>query len=316
MTSWLQRRIVSAGYYFSLEAGYRQEVLRIEKRVHRLAANADALRSMAAARLQLALAEEERSLLSQIAERTPENIVLKGRKVFSQNDEDGIIAAIFATVGGGKTFIEMACGDGVENNTRLLLLDGWKGVWVDGSEDHIAGIEKMLGGLVFPRLLVDRQFIDLDNIRPLLEKYSAFLDRTEIDFLSLDLDGNDLYVMLSILEALSPRVLSVEYNAKFPPPLSVSIRYDASHRWANDDYQGCSLMAWVNALATRYTLLTCTLSGVNAFFVRNDLAERFRIYPAEDLYQPARYYRAHQTSGHPASAKWLRDSLTAVSPGG
>jgi hypothetical protein len=309
MMSWLKRQIASAGYYLSRDAAHREDIARIEKKVVEIEDNIDAIRAMEASRLQIALAEEERRILSEVAVRTPENIVLKGKKVFSQCDEDGIIATIFSSLGGQKTFIEIACGDGLENNTRLLLLEGWRGVWVDGSHDHIAGIESMLAGLTFPRLLVERQFIATDNICPLIERYCDFLGRREIDFFSLDIDGNDLHVLLRSLDIFNPRIICVEYNAKFPPPLVLSTRYDASHTWTNDDYQGGSLMALVGELASRYTLLTCTLSGVNAFFVRGDLAHRFKIYPPEDLYQPARYHRLHQSSGHPSSSKWLRNAL-------
>jgi hypothetical protein len=309
MMSWLQRQIASAGYYFSRDAAHREDIARIEKKVFEIDENIDAIRAIEASRLQIALADEEQRILSEVAVRMPENIALKGKKVFSQCDEDGIIATIFSTLGGQKTFIEIACGDGLENNTRLLLLGGWRGVWVDGSQDHIAGIESMLAGLAFPRLLVERQFIDIDNICALIERYCGFLNQREIDFFSLDIDGNDLHVLLRSLDIFNPRVVCVEYNAKFPPPLVLSTRYDASHMWTNDDYQGCSLMALVSELASRYTLLTCTLSGVNAFFVRNDLKHQFKIYPPEDLYQPARYHRLHQSSGHPSSSKWLSNAL-------
>jgi hypothetical protein len=312
--TWLQSQAANVGYYLSRDAEHRKDIARIEKLVASIAEEIAEINArvdpLELAALQAALAKEEHRIRIEVAAKTPDNLLLRGRKVFSQSDEDGIIAAIFANLNGRKTFIEIACGDGLENNSHLLLLCGWKGVWVDGSERHIANIQSELGGLVFPRLLVERQFIDLDNIGPIIKRYCNFLGDGDVDFFSLDIDGNELAILNKSLEFFAPRVICVEYNAKFPPPLELSIRYDASHVWAGDDYQGSSLMALVEATRSRYTLLTCGMSGVNAFFVRNDLADRFQVYSPDDLYQPARHHRLHQRSGHPSTLKWVRNAIT------
>jgi len=61
-----------------------------------------------------------------------------GYKVFSQFDEDGIIDEIFKRIGTtNKTFIEFGVGDGTENNTIYLLLQGWKGLWIEGSQNFV-----------------------------------------------------------------------------------------------------------------------------------------------------------------------------------
>lgn len=316
--AWLQSRLAAAGYYLSRDAPHRQDIARIENRVAsieedlvRLGAR---LETFELTRLQVALLEEERRIRVEVAAKMPENLLLQGRRIFSQSDEDGIIAAIFANLGGRRTFIEIACGSGRENNTHLLLVNGWKGVWVDGSDEHITDIQSQLGGLVFPRLLVESQFVNLDNIGVLIARYRSFLGDGDVDFFCLDIDGNDLHVLKRSLEFFAPRVICVEYNAKFPPPIEIVIRYSATNVWAGDDYQGCSLMALVEAIRTRYTLLTCNMSGVNAFFVRNDLAHRFRVYSPEDLYQPARYHRLYQSAGHPSTLKWLRHVVTDDNP--
>ena len=48
-----------------------------------------------------------------------------GFKVYSQCDEDGIIQEIFKRIGEeSRTFVEFGVGDGLENNTVKLLLEG------------------------------------------------------------------------------------------------------------------------------------------------------------------------------------------------
>jgi hypothetical protein len=41
---------------------------------------------------------------------------------------------------------------------------------------------------------------------------------SDVDVLSVDLDGNDLYFTEALLNVLRPKLVIVEYNAKFPPP--------------------------------------------------------------------------------------------------
>ena len=228
-----------------------------------------------------------------------------------RNSDLPLFTNIFGTLGSPGSFIEIGCGNGLENNTHALLLKGWKGVWVDGSNDGIESIVSALGGSQFSRLLVDCRFVDAGNVEALFRGYAGFLGGQAPDFLSLDIDGNDLHVLNAVLKAVSPKVICVEYNAKFPPPMQLSIDYDPQHAWSGDDYHGASLAAFVAALQERYSLLTCSLAGTNAFFVRADQRDRFRIYPVDDLYQPPRYHLTNLAAGHRASLRWLRNSLAA-----
>ncbi len=107
-------------------------------------------------------------------------------------------------------------------------------------------------------------------------------------------------------------MLVVEYNAKFVPPLSITIKYNSEHRWSNDDYHGASLQAFVDMLAPKgYSLVSCNVSGANAFFVRNeDMVGNFENYDVKDLYMPARFFLTMKSSGHPPTLKYLSNNVT------
>jgi hypothetical protein len=64
-----------------------------------------------------------------------------------------------------------------------------------------------------------------------------------------------------------PKLLIVEYNAKFPPPIKWKIRYDERHSWDGTDYFGASLQSLAELLAGfSYTLVCCNAAtGANAF---------------------------------------------------
>lgn len=260
---------------------------------------------------QSALRAQIAQLKAEIAGSMPGNPVLDGFKVYSQFDEDGIIETILKRIAGACTFIEIGCGNGLENNTHYLLLKGFSGVWIDGSKDNVEFIRRQLPSAFRPssKLLVLEEMIDIDNTVGTIEQACLFIGTKEPDFFSIDIDGNDVFVLEKALSACSPKVICVEYNSKFPPPMKLTIAYDPGHAWINDDYAGASLQKFCDMLGG-YRLACCNLTGANAFFVRDDLASPFPSYPVEQLYQPPRYDLIYFTAGHRPSLNWLNNLLS------
>ena len=115
---------------------------------------------------QAAMSQEIARVREEIRRDMPDNLLLKGYKVYSQTDEDGIIAAIFDRIGGGRTFIEIGSGNGTENNTHALLLKGWRGVWVDGRADRIAFVRSEVGPS--QDLFAEQAFVTRENVPTLV----------------------------------------------------------------------------------------------------------------------------------------------------
>ena len=234
-----------------------------------------------------------------------------GYKIYSQNDEDGIIREIFRRIGvTTKTFVEIGVGDGLENNTVSLLFEGWKGLWIEGSARQVAKIESGLaetirrGDLTILHALVTRE-----NINSLI---SGVVKKPEVDLLSIDIDGNDYHIFEAI-SCLQPRVVVLEYNAKFVPPIEFCLDYDEAHRWQGDDCYGASLKFLELRLAERgFSLVGCNLTGTNAFFVRSGLvAGKFaEPFTAEEHFEPARHALCGLPSGYAPSYRTLEKSLS------
>jgi hypothetical protein len=242
----------------------------------------------------------------------PRNLVPFGRKVYSQNDEDGIIGEIFRRIGvTDRSFIEFGAGNGLENNSYALLFHGWRGTWIEGSEPAGADIRQGLSNTIAAGLLrVVTSFITRENIDSLLSPSGG---RREVDLLSVDIDGNDFHVFDAIT-VVNPRVVAIEYNAKFSPPILFCMDYDANHVWSGDDCFGASLKFLELEFRRKgYALVGCNLTGVNAFFVREDLvADQFLPpFTAENHYEPARYHLMRTSSGHRASFAALERSAQA-----
>src|ERR1700753_1215796 len=72
----------------------------------------------------------------------PKRLLRHGFKVYSQCDEDGIIQEIFRRIGiGDRRFVEFGVETGVECCTVKLLVEGWRGLWIDGAAQNIERIK-------------------------------------------------------------------------------------------------------------------------------------------------------------------------------
>ncbi len=236
-----------------------------------------------------------------------------GAKVFSQNDEDGITFEILRRMGlSGGTFLEFGVGNGMENNTLALLASGWRGVWL-GGEDLAFSLGKSSEDEL-PRLGFRKAWITPSNCVDLARGEITRMAMSLPDLISIDLDGNDFFIAERVLaEGWRPKVMILEYNAKFVPPILFSINQDDTHQWQGDDYMGASLSAIDKMMRSfGYSLICCNSSGCNAFYIDSSYRDCFQDVPSEieRLYQPARYFMSFlYSAGHPTSMRTIQRIL-------
>jgi hypothetical protein len=241
-------------------------------------------------------------LLSDVRYADPKRLSRHGWRAFSQADEDGLIEEIFRRIGTrSRRFLEIGAGDGLENNTAYLLASGWSGTWIEADPARVASILRNAEAAIREeRLAVVLAKVTAENVDELVRDSGL---AGPLDLLSLDIGGNDYYV-LSAFGAVDPRVVVVNYNASYRPPVHWVMSYDPEHRSDGTNYFGASLSAIESLMATRgYALVGCSLAGTNAFFVRADLVEDHFSAPgdAEYHYEPPRYYLVDEfaeRSGH------------------
>lgn len=219
-------------------------------------------------------------------------------QVFSQNGEDGVIAEIFRRIGEvDRVFVECGVGNGLVNNTTYLLQKGWRGVWFERDEASVRAISSTFRRpLAESRLTVAKTQLTMENAG---EAFRLAGVEKEFDLLSIDIDRNTPFLWKG-LAAYKPRVIVAEYNASIPPSDAWTVEYDGSAQWNRSLYFGGSLKAFEQIGAELgYTLVGCETTGVNAFFVRNDLvgANFSGPFTAEHHYEPPRYYLV-RTWGH------------------
>jgi hypothetical protein len=234
----------------------------------------------------------------EIAKESSNPLLRAGFSFFSQVDEDGITLEILKRIGSRRenhtgNFVELGVGDGTENNTLVLAAMGWKGVWFGGED-----VEKTILGSFAGRLRFFKCWITKETLSTVILPQVQSIE--DLDVFSLDLDGNDWYFCEQILKAgVRPKLWIQEYNGNFPPEVDWCIPYDNNHQWDETTYFGASLLSYTN-LFTKYgyKLVACNVTGVNAFFVRDDFVSAFSDVPTSntELFMPSRpwLYKARQ----------------------
>ena len=236
----------------------------------------------------------------------PRSLLRHGFKVYSQADEDGIIQEIFKRIGvTNRTFIEFGVESGIECSTVKLLVEGWNGLWIEMAAEHVQSIRQQFADFIAEnRLRLRQSRVTTDNIDALIAD-AGFAG--EIDLLSVDIDGNDYWVWQAIAQ-VRPRVVIVEYNATLRPPMSLVVPYDPDRVWNKTNYFGASLEALTRLGGKKgYRLVGCSFSGVNAFFVREDLCGDNFLEPAtaETHYEPPRYYFQPSAGHRPGPGRYI-----------
>jgi len=197
----------------------------------------------------------------------PERLIARRFRLSSQNQEDGLTAALLKEAGVvTRRFVEIGSGLSGGNSAFLAHEWGWAGLMVDGDVPRMEQV-----GRRFPTVTSVGAWVTRENLNDLILTHGF---GGEIDLFSLDLDGIDFWAW-EAMTACSPRVVILEYNSGFGPERAVTVPYDPqfSRDRYHTMYYGASLAALTRLSARKgYRLVVGEPAGVNAFFLRNDVA--------------------------------------------
>jgi hypothetical protein len=145
------------------------------------------------------------------------------------------------------------------SNCRRLILGGWRAVLIECDEQKHAALTETYKGN--PRVVALRATVDDRENRLETILARAGVD-AEPDFVSVDIDGLDYYVLRTL--GVRPRLICVEVNAGHSPEAVALLPRDVAAKNIGQPLQ-CFCAA---AKAMGYDLVCYT---GNAFFVRDDL---------------------------------------------
>ncbi len=189
---------------------------------------------------------------------------------FSQWGEDGIIQKIFEIIGTkSKICLEVGAGKNLDGNVSNLWKNfGWKAILIEGDPEKI----KTLEPCVNENCTIVKSYIEKDEtLGQTIDLIVTNLGIKEnLDLLSLDIDGNDYYIFENL--KIRPRVLIIEFNPTIPYYRDIYQMY-TNHSWEI----GCSV-ASLKRLAQQKNYTLVALTDVNAIFVEDKYADKFKNY--------------------------------------
>lgn len=206
----------------------------------------------------------------------------------SQGGQDGILAEIFRhvpTVNSPPFCVE--CGfnadtltGGTGSNVATLVLDhGWRALLLDVDYENQS-------------INLRREFLTSANV---VDVFAKWIVPPQPDYISIDVDSVDLWLFRSLLPHYRPAIYSVEYNPHFPLDVAVTCIDDTGIRWQKDRAYGASLRALIAVAREHGYSLVAVETGLDAFFVRDDLIDdgSGAIAPPLEHWRPATRLRLH-----------------------
>lgn len=198
-------------------------------------------------------------------------------RVNSQNGEDGILEALSSHLKNPeKTFLEIGCSDGRENNSTYLLKKNWSGLGIDMDAAKIAHFAKHAGEMGWAKQLrLAAGAVSYFTVAKVIEVFG----NSEPDIFSLDIDSIDYYVMHKFLQdGFRPKIICAEFNP-FLGDDPITVDYNENFRRYEFDpqrglYFGVSLNAYRHLIEPHgYKFVGVNKDGCNVFFVREDAFE-------------------------------------------
>lgn len=171
---------------------------------------------------------------------------IKGKDPYSQNGEGILLEYVWICISirygfPVKQIFDIGSGDGfILNNSRWLTNTCGFNAYL---KDKILGHE-----------------VNLQNCTNM---------RGDISIISIDIDGNDYWILDKQLPHYKPYIVCAEFNPAFTD--SRTIKYNPSHEWAGDDYYGFSFEAGKKLAEKHGYEIIFNVANMNLIMVWKDL---------------------------------------------
>ena len=181
--------------------------------------------------------------------------------------------------------VDIGAGNGIRwSNTYSLFLSGWEGFGVEADDRKFVQLERAYRDL--PNVKAKLSQIGPDNVISVMREFNTPKD---FGVLSLDIDGNDYWVLRTILKEFRPALVVTEINEKIPPPLLFVVKPERNFQLRHHFYgYSISVLEDLCELAN-YGILG--LEYNNAFIAPLEIG-RGRFVDASNAYQNGYQSRA------------------------
>lgn len=185
-------------------------------------------------------------------------------------DLTGIVRGFAADIGASNGICS--------SNTLSLYRDNWSGLCIEYTPEKFANLSSNYQS--HPLVTLCRCKVTPDNICGILR---AFSPKSGIDFLNLDIDGYDYFVLHALLLEFRPKLICVEINQSIPPPVKFTVNYSPDYWWASDGFFGMSISKVDELCQIHHYRIVCVEYN-NAFLVPIELCNEPRNKSVWELY--------------------------------
>ena len=209
-------------------------------------------------------------------------------KIYSQWGEDGILDFLCLRLGLERPyFLEVGAGEFQECNSRFMVeFRNASATLVDAN----SGLEEVVAkssSYWKTHLYAVVTWVTTENINRIIQ--SAKSSMGGLDIFSLDLDGND-YWILEAADLSEFKIVVLEYNSIFGAELALSVptdeQFDRRVKHFSWLYYGASLRAFVNLMAIKgFAFAGTNLVRTNAFFIKKASVSQLPFDLPSDLTQ-------------------------------
>jgi hypothetical protein len=196
-------------------------------------------------------------------------------RLFSNREEDGIILHLIAALDiKSGYFLDIGSNDCINSNCANLAFNfDWGGTFID-ADKKLLEIGKRNYKLFGKqnRLRFVTSLLTPDNIN---EVVGNNIVTREIDFMNIDIDGND-YLLWESLDVVKPKIVVIENKIEYGRH---DIVVPASSAFPTDEW-GASIVSMTKLAETKgYTLIATNRDGFNAFYINNDYLKQSFLRP-------------------------------------
>jgi hypothetical protein len=201
-------------------------------------------------------------------------------RIYSNLDEQSIIKGYLQALSLKRgRCVDIAASDGISmSNTYPLYKDGWGGLAVEFDARKFSCLASSY--VNFPNVNLAKCMVTPQNIVSLLEANEI---PARFEFLNLDIDGYDYFVLERILGLYRPMLICTEINEKIPPPIKFTVKWNPAYAWAEDHFYGQSI-SQLYMLCTKHQYALVELHYNNAFLIPLEYSPKSSLTP-EEAYQ-------------------------------
>jgi SAM-dependent methyltransferase len=205
-----------------------------------------------------------------------------------------------------RTVVDIGAGNGVRwSNSYALLLAGWRVLGIEADEQKFSLLQRVYRNS--PKAQAVHCSAEPENIVSLFR--SLGIERN-FSVLSLDIDGNDYWVLDAILSSFRPSLIVTEINEKIPPPIRYVVKYDPDFTLRHHFY-GYSIASLAD-LCARHGYGILELEYNNAFLAPVELASS-RFVDVETAYRHG--YRNRPDRKQRFKLNFDMEELLSMTPG-